>query len=95
MKQPKQAGLVTYLSRRPGNVVCQIREEEPDALDSFTGAWLDGCFSQGPAFEEVADIGEAYLPRGVRGPPYGKGKGPRPYWLRLIGFGEDGNGNVD
>lgn len=74
--------LHVYLDDK-GNVVRQIREE-PEALDNFTGAWLDLCFDKGPAFEEYAEVGPAYLPGGARGPPYSQG--PGPYWLQLIDY---------
>jgi hypothetical protein len=61
-----------------GNVVRQLREE-PASLDNFDGAWLDGCWDEGPGFVK-AEVGPAYLPGGVRGPPYG---GTAPYWLQL------------
>lgn len=53
-----------------GNIVRQYRQDSPSA-SGFDGLWLGGRWNEG--FRGVGDIGEigpAYLPGGVRGPPY-------------------------
>lgn len=60
-----------------GNVVRQTRDEKPQQLDNFSGTWSMGAFNERSGYED-AEIGPAYLPGGVRGPPYGQGT---PHWL--------------
>lgn len=62
-----------------GNVVRQTRDEEPQQLDNYSGTWSMLAFNERSGYED-AEIGPAYLPAGVRGPPYGQGT---PRWLQL------------
>lgn len=68
-----------------GNVVRQLRVE-PGWVDNFDAAWVGGHWDE--AYFEDAEVGPAYLPGGVRGPPYGQGRGP--HWLQLITYGAEG-----
>lgn len=53
-----------------GNVVKQITEDSRTA-DNFDGAWFEGRWKDGWCSNPGAgELGAAYLPGGVRGPPY-------------------------
>jgi hypothetical protein len=52
-----------------GNLVRKKRAK-PDEVDNFHGAWLEGHWKEGWACDpDGGELGAAYLPRGVRGPP--------------------------
>ncbi|CAG8016767.1 unnamed protein product [Penicillium nalgiovense] len=50
-----------------GNVVRQVRVNS-DEVDNFDGAWFEGSWKDGWVYP--GELGRAYLPGGVRGPPY-------------------------
>jgi hypothetical protein len=50
-----------------GNVVRQMRVVS-DEVDNFDGAWSEGSWKEGWVYP--GELGPAYLPGGVRGPPY-------------------------
>ncbi|KAI3098440.1 hypothetical protein CBS147333_9075 [Penicillium roqueforti] len=53
-----------------GNLVRKKRAKR-DEVDNFDGAWLEGHWKEGWASNpDGGELGAAYLPGGVRGPPY-------------------------
>ncbi|KAL3456199.1 hypothetical protein BJX64DRAFT_281531 [Aspergillus heterothallicus] len=53
-----------------GNLVRKTRAKW-DEVDNFDGAWLEGHWKEGWACNpEGGELGAAYLPGGLRGPPY-------------------------
>lgn len=60
-----------------GNVVRQVREH-PEWLDNYSGSWMGLFYDELPGYVD-GEVGSAYLPGGVRGPPYGQ---RTPRWLR-------------
>lgn len=61
-----------------GNMVRQNREE-PEWVDMYLDAWSDLSYDELPGYFD-GEVGPAYLPGGVRGPPYGQRV---PRWLQL------------
>jgi hypothetical protein len=52
-----------------GNVVRQARED-PESIDMFSGAWFNMSYDESSSYVD-GEVRPAYLPRGVRRPPYG------------------------
>ncbi|KAI9368050.1 hypothetical protein BJX61DRAFT_525685 [Aspergillus egyptiacus] len=52
-----------------GNVVRRMRVDSTQ-VDNFDGAWFEGSWKEGWVELGAGELGMAYLPGGVRGPPY-------------------------
>ncbi|KAJ5245119.1 hypothetical protein N7489_005215 [Penicillium chrysogenum] len=66
-KAQSGAGVLHVFLDDCGNVVRQMRVDSNE-VDNFDGAWSEGSWKDGWVYP--GELGPAYLPGGVRGPPY-------------------------